>query len=74
MPPQDLSTILRKIIEHLVNNELGSYILLFVVCSGWFAHAKIMRTNFTRETNRISLEKTKLQNQLTKKKLKSSDQ
>jgi len=74
IPPQDLSTILSKVIEHLVNNELWSYILLFIVCSGWFIHAKIMRTNFTRETNRMSAEKTKLQNQLTKKKFKSSEQ
>lgn len=74
IPPQDLSTTLSKVIEHFVKKELWSYILLFIVCSGWFIHAKIMRTNFTKETNRMSAEKTKLQNRLTNKKFESSEQ
>lgn len=74
IPPQDISTILNKIINHLVDNELWSYPFLFITCSGWFIHAKIMRTNYTKETNRMSIEKTKLQNLLTKKTFKSSEQ
>ncbi len=40
IPPQDLSTILSKVTEHLVNKELWSYILLFIRCQPWRANAR----------------------------------
>lgn len=74
VPPEDLSTILSTVIDHLINGELWAYLLLVLTWGGWFAHAKTMRTNFSLETNRISREKTLLQNQLNNKDFRSSEQ
>ncbi len=50
-----------------------AYILLGIQSVAWFTHAKITRKNFTDETNRISQEKSELQNMLTNATFKSSD-
>lgn len=73
IPESNLAKVLESIIDHLVKGELIAYILLFVSCTGWFIHAKVMRTNFTQETNRIAEEKTRLQNKANRKTFKSSE-
>ena len=74
IPEQDLSTILAMIISHLVAGELIAYIFLFIVCSAWFLQSKVARKNHSEEMNRVTEEKSQLQNMLTKKKFKSSEQ
>lgn len=73
LPPDKLFVVSMKVIELLLKGELWSYILLFLVCVGWFIHAKNMRRNFTFETNRITEEKSKLQNELVTADFKSSE-
>jgi len=73
IPEEYLVTLLKDLISHLVVGELFSYILLAVTLGSWFTHSKILRSNATKETNRISAEKTRLQNELAKKNFKSSD-
>jgi len=74
IPVQDLSTILKMIVLHLVNGELIAYIFLFIVCLAWFIQSKVARRNHSEEMNRVTKEKSQLQNMLTKKKFKSSEQ
>lgn len=73
LPANELSDMLRDLIDRLAKGELIAYILLILVCAGWFSHAKKMRTNHTNEVNRISKEKSALQNQLADPKFKGSE-
>lgn len=73
IPERDLSNIVLKIVDHLIAGELFSYILLAVTCSGWFVHSKAARTHYTNEINRVTQEKSRLQNELVKKRFKSSE-
>jgi len=67
IPAQDLSGLLKDIFSKLAHGELIAYILLVIQSMAWFTHARIMRRNFTEETNRICKEKSELQNLLSSK-------
>lgn len=73
IPPPDVTMLLLQIIENLKNGMLGGYALSFLLILGWFFHAKKMRTEFSRECQRIGQEKSDLQGSLSGAEFNSSD-
>jgi len=73
MPSEDATKLAFSILDSLRAGELVSYIVLSVVIMGWFFHAKIMRTNFSKEVQRIGTQKTAIQSKAANTKFLTSD-
>lgn len=73
MPEDDISTLVFEILSSLKTGELWAYVAEFFTLGAWFAHAKIMRKMFSKEAERIGVEKSKIQNKATGVNFKSSN-
>lgn len=61
LPVNDLSNIVKDVIDNLKNGVLLGYLLFIFSLIGWYIHAKRSRTIATLEEKRIGNEKSKLQ-------------
>jgi hypothetical protein len=61
MPEADISRLVFEIMSSLKAGELWAYVAEFITVGAWFAHAKIMRRMFSKEAERIGVEKSKMQ-------------
>lgn len=74
MSESDVAKLVFSIFESLRNFELFAYIFSFMLCTGWFVHAKTMRKLFSAEAERIGREKSELQSKLAQVTFESSEE
>ena len=74
MPGNDVSKLVFDILDSLRRLEFLAYLFLVVVCIGWFIHARVMRSAFSAEAERMGREKSELQRKLASTQFKSSNQ
>lgn len=61
---EESASILNKMIDLLVKGRIAGYALLGITLVGWFVHIKVQRRIFHNEIDRLSEERTKLQEKL----------
>lgn len=61
LPNGEVATLLDKLLDMLNQGEMWAYVLLVIICIGWYKHAKMMRKQFSAEYKRIGQEKSKIQ-------------
>lgn len=61
---KEAANILNKIIDLLVKGSILGYALFGITLLGWFVHVKVQRRIFSSEINRLSEERTTLQEKL----------
>lgn len=61
MPPEDVSALATRIVDALIDANLGGWVLSVVLVAGWFVHARYMRQQYSAEYDRIGAEKAELQ-------------
>jgi hypothetical protein len=61
MPPEDVSELVFSIRDELVKGTVAGWFLFGVSIIGWFAHARWQRKQMTREIDRLSIERNKVQ-------------
>jgi len=74
MPSDDLSKLVFKILEWATLSRLLGYIIAILALVGWFIHARVQRRIISREIDRISDERNKLQKKLIGSKIISSEE
>jgi len=72
MPPQDITAVAQKALDHLISLELLGYLLSLLTIVGWFLHARYLRREQTKEYDRIGREKSEAQNKAAGKNFPSS--
>lgn len=73
MPGEDVTPLVREILQKLEQLHFIAYILLGITLAGWYAHAKVNRRNFSEELRRVGNEKSKLQALRAGNEFKSSE-
>lgn len=72
MPQEDVAKLVFEIWYNILNGKLISSVLFVATALGWTAHAKWQRRMITNEMERISGERTRLQQQALGGNLSSS--
>lgn len=72
-PAEQLPKLVYDVGESFLDWQGLSYAVSIILALGWFIHAKSMRRSYSEEYKRIGREKSKLQNQNSKKSFDSSD-
>jgi len=73
LPSEEIVKLTYNILGKLSSGEMWAYLLLLVIVLAWYMHAKKMRTEYSKELDRIGQEKSKLQAKLAGKKFRSSN-
>jgi hypothetical protein len=72
LPQRDISYFVRDFYLNLKEAYLVGYVLFGITTLGWFFHARYQRKLHAAEIDRIASDKSKLQEKLLGKKLKSA--
>lgn len=72
MPSEDVSKLVFFTVDQLINGMLFGYFLFSATLIGWFFHARWQRKRLTSEIERVSMERTKIQEQNLGNQVKSS--
>lgn len=66
LPEKDISSFGENLLSRFEANYLWGWFLFIILAAGWYIHVRYINKIYTRELDRISEEKNKLQEQLFK--------
>ncbi len=73
MPAEDVSRLVFEVLHGFTSGYIAGWALAGTVAVGWFIHVKWQRRIINQEIERISLERTQLQQKLLADKVSSSE-
>lgn len=73
MPGEDVSKLVFMTFEKIADYSILGYLLAGGAITAWLIHVKLQRKIIAREMKRIGLEKSKLQEAMLGKRIKSSE-
>ncbi len=73
MPAEDVSRLVFEVLHGFMSGHIAGWALAGTASVGWFIHVKWQRRVINQELERISLERTQLQQKLLGGKVSSSE-